>query len=136
MMRVKDFQNKEYNWPPSDKIADAEDTRGKSDLHIKCRQLLRTLYPTRPPLEEVPIPGTRLHFDFVLPQRRICIEVQGQQHFEDNSFFYSDKFGFGKAKQRDKQKKAWCRLNNLLLIELNYDEDVETWKEKILLAKH
>lgn len=135
-MKVKDFNNKEYNWPPSDKVADVEDISNKSELHIKCRQLLRKLYPTRPPLEEVTIPGTQLKFDFVLPQRRICIEVQGQQHFEHNNFFYQDKTGLGKAIQRDKKKQEWCKMNNLLLIELRYDEDILDWEEKILLAKH
>ena len=135
-MKVKDFQDKEHNWPPSDRVANAGDTSNKSDLHIRCRNLLRKLYPTRPPLEEVPIPGTKLRFDFVLPQRRICIEVQGQQHFEDNGFFYSDRMGLGKSKQRDKRKREWCNLNNLLLIELLYNEDDFDWEEKILLAKH
>ena len=135
-MKVKDFNNNEHNWPPSDRIVDAGSTAGKSDLHIKCRTLLRTLYPTRPPLEEVPIPGTKLRFDFVLPQRKICIEVQGQQHFEDNSFFYNTRADFANAKKRDRTKQEWCDLNGLLLIELRYDEDISDWKDKILLAKH
>lgn len=135
-MKVKDFQDKECNWPPNSCIADAEDTRGKSSFHIKCRQLLRELYPTRPPLEEVLIPGTQMRFDFVLPQRKMCIEVQGQQHSENNGFFYEDKLAFGRAQQRDKTKQRWCKLNGLLLIELFHDEDIMDWKEKILLAKH
>ena len=136
LMKVKDFQNREYNWPPADRVANFDDTSNKSELHLKCRQLLRELYPTRPPLEEVPIPGTQLRFDFVLPQRRICIEVQGEQHSQDNRFFFNDRLSFGKAQQNDKKKKEWCSLNNLLLIELLFDEDIDDWKDKILLAKH
>lgn len=135
-MKVKDFNDREHNWPSADRMVDADDTSNKSEPHLRCRKLLRDLYPTRPPLEEVPIPGTRMRLDFVLPQRRICIEVQGQQHAEDNRFFYSDKLEFGKAKQRDKQKKEWCRMNNLLLIELFHDETISEWQDKILLAKH
>lgn len=130
-MKVKDFAGNLYNWPPSKHVPNVDDLRPRSELHIKCRELLKELYPSRPPLEEVPIPGTRLFLDFVLPHRNICIEVQGQQHY-NALFFFNSKADFEKSKQRDRQKKDWCLLNNLLLIELKYDESEEEWKNKIL----
>lgn len=130
-MKVKDFAGNFHNWPPTGHVAQPDDIRPKSELHLKCRQLLKELYPTRPPLEEVPIPGTRLLIDFVLPHRNICIEVQGQQHYND-IFFFNSKADFERSKQRDRQKSDWCTLNNLILIELKYNESIEEWKKKLL----
>ena len=31
---------------------------------------------------------------------------------------------------RDKDKRAWCELNHMTLIELNYDESEEQWRAK------
>lgn len=132
-MKVLDFSNHTYNWPPDSCIYDVEDTRPRSSLHLLCRKLLFELYPTRPIFEEVPIPGTQLKFDFVLIHRKICIEVQGQQHFDNTSFFFNNKFEFAKAKGRDSTKRKWCDINGLRLIELLYSEKEEEWKNKILL---
>ena len=134
-MKVLDFSNYQHNWPPDSCIFDKEDMRPRSSLHLSCRQLLFELYPTRTLFEEVPIPGTQLKFDFVLLHRKICIEVQGQQHFDSTSFFYNNKFEFAKAKGRDKTKHKWCSINGLRLIELLYNESVEEWKKKILLTQ-
>ena len=131
-MKIKDFAGYIHNWPPVDCIPDNTDTRPRSSLHLKCRELLQELYPTRPLFEEVPIPGTQMSFDFVLLHRKICIEVQGQQHFDNTSFFFNNKFEFAKAQGRDKLKKRWCEENGLRLIELLYNEDEEEWRKKIL----
>ena len=36
---------------------------------------------------------------------------------------------FFKAQARDKDKRAWCKLNHINLIELNYNESEEEWRE-------
>ena len=38
---------------------------------------------------------------------------------------------FYKAKARDKEKREWCELNNMRLVELNYNEDIDEWRRKI-----
>jgi hypothetical protein len=37
---------------------------------------------------------------------------------------------FFKAKARDSDKAAWCELNNMNLIELNYNEKEPEWRVK------
>ena len=53
-----------------------------------------------------------------------------QQHFEYVPFFHGDKLEFFKSKARDKKKKEWCRINNITLIELRYDER-DRWEEQL-----
>jgi very-short-patch-repair endonuclease len=81
----------------------------------------------------VTIPGTRpsLYADFVLPTRKLMVEVHGQQHYEQIQFFH-DKREFAAAKRRDAQKKEWCNLNSFTLVELPYSEDVDEWRERVI----
>ena len=130
-MKIKDNQGNIHNFPPSGYDVDFDDNRPRSELHIRCRNLLRSLYPTQRILEEVPLPNERLFLDFFLPAQKKGIEVNGQQHYSFSQFFHSNKFEFAKAKQRDKRKRGWCEMNGITLIELKYDEDEETWIKKI-----
>lgn len=69
-------------------------------------------------LEEFVIPETRLSLDFFVPAARIAFEFQGIQHDKFNKFYHSTKSGFDKQKHRDLIKQEWCKLNNILLIEV------------------
>ena len=131
-MRVKDLDGRFYNWPPTGCVPPKTDEVGKSSYHIKCRNLLQTLHPTRRIMEEVPIPGHRLFLDFYIPHRQVAIEVQGEQHFKYIPHFHGTKLGFFEAQQRDRTKAEWCILNEIDLIELRYDEDEESWLKKIV----
>jgi very-short-patch-repair endonuclease len=64
----------------------------------------------------------QLRFDFYLPELRVCIEVQGQQHFTFNNFHYESVNEFKRQKVRDVLKQEWCEENNNTLIALKYDK--------------
>jgi very-short-patch-repair endonuclease len=52
--------------------------------------------------------GQILRFDFYIPSLNLYVEVQGQQHFTFNSFFYESDLDFKKQKRRDSLKEEWC----------------------------
>jgi|14BtaG_2_1085337.scaffolds.fasta_scaffold00392_2 hypothetical protein len=131
-MKVYDFDDREYNWPPSGHEVDIDDRRKRSDLHLRTRAILKSLYPTQSVLEEVPLPGMRLFLDFFLPSRKVCIEVHGQQHYNYTEHFHGDKMGFLRAKANDNRKIEWCHHNNLRIVELPYNESDDDWREKII----
>lgn len=61
----------------------------------------------------------QLPFDFYLPQYNICIEYDGEQHFEIIEYF--DGFnGFVERKIRDTIKNIYCQQNNIKLIRIPY----------------
>lgn len=103
----------------------------KSQYHLKARELIRELYPNHPAYEEVMLPGSRLYVDFLLPTNSMMIEVHGEQHYSDNSFFYKTYADFIAAKQRDARKKEWCELNNYTYVELPYKESNDDWKKRL-----
>lgn len=130
-MKVRDFDGNECRWPPTGYNVNFDDIRPRSSLHIRCRELLRKLYPTEQILEEVPIPNLNLFVDFYLPFRKIVVECQGEQHSKFIPHFHKTKIGFAKSKARDKRKKEWCQINNIRIVELPFFESDEEWKTRI-----
>ncbi len=132
-MNVKDLDGNTNKWNLTGYIAKGSVTK-KSSLHLKARSLIKDCYPTLQILEEVPISVRRsetLYLDFYLPLTKTCIEVHGEQHYKFVPFYHTNKFGFFKHKKRDQEKKDWCDINGISVIELSYAESEEEWISKI-----
>tara|TARA_R110002124_G_scaffold86645_1_gene223854 strand:- start:88 stop:483 length:396 start_codon:yes stop_codon:yes gene_type:complete len=130
-LKVIGLDNREYSWNP-------KSGGGKrSKLHQKAKEVLDSCFPYDRILEEVSLPGTRtvknksLRADFYIPNRTLIVEVHGQQHFKFNSFHFKDKLSFFRAQARDRSKVEWCSINDIRMVELNYDEDIDEWRNKI-----
>jgi hypothetical protein len=67
-----------------------------------------------------------LPFDFYLPYNNICIEYNGRQHYEKNSFFSAKE-----GKESDKIKKNYCKKNKIKLLIIPHFKMDKT--EKMLL---
>lgn len=66
--------------------------------------------------------GTKLFFDFYIKDLKIFIEVQGRQHTRFVRHFHGDKEGFIKSKKRDNLKIEYAQEENILFIQIHYDE--------------
>lgn len=64
------------------------------------------------------ITGYLLKFDFYLPSYNICIEYDGEQHFQEINFFEQN--SSTSVKYRDDLKTAYCKENNIKLIRIPY----------------
>lgn len=109
-----------------------------SFYHKIARVLLKEMFRGYNIYEEVKLPGSVkpakksvLYLDFFIPNAIMAIEVHGEQHFKYVPYFHKSKAGFAQAKKRDLDKKEWCRINEITLVELRWDEDPEYWREKI-----
>lgn len=84
-----------------------------------------------------------LPFDFYLPEHNCCIEVDGEQHFEENKNHFYSFYGkdgveksFAKRVALDKIKTNYCLQNNIKLIRVSYKEFKKDKKfEKIILSQ-
>ncbi len=130
-MRVVDSQGKQHVWPPPGCEVGLNDMRPRSELHLRCRSLLHRMYPTQPILEEVPIPNENLVCDFYLPLRRVVVECHGKQHYKFVQHFHKDRVGYARAVNNDKRKKEWCKMNNISVAVLPYNESDEEWQVRI-----
>lgn len=132
-MLIVGLDGKEHSWNLS--MYCNNDRANASSGHKRARGLLVDIFPFDQILEELTLPGSgrfKLYADFFVPAQMLMIEVQGQQHFEFNPFFHKTKYAFYKAKQRDKQKVEWCKINNIDLIALDDKETEDEWRTKII----
>ena len=134
-MKITGLDGREYSWNPSSKQSK---TQNRSKLHTKAKDLLKSVFPYDRILEEVTLVGTNsgtrkgtLRADFFIPNRNLIVEVHGEQHFKFNGFFFKDKLSFFRAKARDRDKKEWCRINDIEIVEFNYDEEIDEWRTKV-----
>jgi len=63
----------------------------------------------------------KLPFDFYLPEKNICIEYDGEQHFRPIDYFGGNET-FEKQKERDIIKNNYCLENNIKLIRIPFDK--------------
>ncbi len=63
--------------------------------------------------------------DIFIPSKKIAIEYQGQQHYEEITFFDGEE-GLRKRKERDEVKRKKCLDNGIILVEWSYLDDVDT----------
>lgn len=127
------LDGKTYKFAPASNRMNTD----KSSLHNEVIQIIKEEFPTIRPLEDVSARINRwvnLYIDIFIPICRVAIEVHGKQHFEEIGFFHKNRQDFFKSNRRDQQKKEWCELNEIVLVELRYDEDREEWRQKIKVA--
>lgn len=65
---------------------------------------------------------TNYEFDFYLPEKNLCIEYDGVQHFKPVSYFGGLK-SFELQKIRDEIKNEYCKKNDIKLLRISYLED-------------
>ena len=73
-----------------------------------------------------------LPFDFYLPDYNLCIEYQGQQHYDAIEYFGGEK-SLKYTQHHDKIKKNYCINNNIQLIYIPYWENTEDYLNQNLL---
>lgn len=64
-----------------------------------------------------PLSKGKFRFDFYLPDYNICIEYDGEQHFQEVSIFKDD---LKTIQYRDKLKNQYCKKHNIDLIRIPY----------------
>ena len=106
----------------------------RSQSQFRLGELIRLVYgPNAMILEEFPVIGTRMSLDFYLPHHNIAFEFQGRQHTEYVHHFHRDKKTFERQQTRDRDKRRWCVLNEIDLVEV-HDKNISTDDLKALIS--
>jgi very-short-patch-repair endonuclease len=106
----------------------------RSNGQYQLGRQLSKLYSGYTVLEEFSIPESRLAIDFFVPNAKIAFEFQGIQHDEFNKHFHVDATGFRTSKRRDADKKRWCKINGITLVEVR-DEHITLDKLRELICQ-
>jgi hypothetical protein len=75
--------------------------------------------------------NSKLLFDFVIPELKIAIEVQGEQHYTFNTMFHKDRTSLVKQQYRDTLKTQWCDENDYKLLEIHFSKLETLTKEEL-----
>lgn len=94
----------------------------RSKFQTKVKEILYNKWFGDLVYEELRIAGTSLSLDFYNASKKIAIEVQGAQHLKFTSMFHKTKNDFLRQLKRDEKKLNFCRLNNIVLLEV-YPQD-------------
>jgi hypothetical protein len=92
--------------------------KSRSKFQFDVKSFLKKFWQGDVVFEEMRIVGTRLSLDFYNANKKIAIEVQGQQHFKYTPFFHNTRNAYLKQIKRDVSKIDFCNLNNIKLIEI------------------
>ena len=73
-------------------------------------------------LSELRVPRTLMRVDYMLPSRKLAIEVDGKGSHEWNPFFMKSRAGFLASIKRDSAKEEILALNGFAIIRIT-DKD-------------
>ena len=110
---VKNIKNCIIDW----------DGKSRSKFQFEVKIFLKKYWSGDVVFEELKVVGTRLTIDFYNANKKIAIEVQGQQHFKYVPFFHGNRANYLGQIKRDYKKIEFCELNKIKLIEI-YPKDI------------
>lgn len=124
--KILNLSTKEYKTVRADHIT--SDKRYLSSTHIKSVGELRIKsYLERRGIDYVS-PKTfeglkdkqKLHYDFYLPNNRVLIEYQGEQHFNADKQISCNPHAYELQVKHDEMKRSYAKNNNYTLYEIPY----------------
>lgn len=92
----------------------------RSKFQDEVKKFLYPYWKNDVVFEELRLVETRLTFDFFNANKKIAIEVQGQQHTKFVPFFHGSRAKFLQQLKRDSKKYDFCEINGFKLVEI-YD---------------
>lgn len=128
-MLVTTLDNEQIRWSPK-----GHRRAGVSTGHVNSLALIQELWPTVLILEEVSVPVRKrktLYLDIYVPMMKTAIEFHGPQHYKYTPHFHRNIKEFMEGRKNDNEKKEWCELNGIRLIEFNDEDTAETMRTKL-----
>ena len=122
-MKFIGLDGREKNLKNAKKYLIKWEKESRSKLQLNVKNFLEPYWNNDIVFEEFRIAGTRLTFDFYNANKKIAIEVQGQQHTKYIKFFHSNRLKYLQQLKRDHKKLEFCEKNNIKLIEI-YHTDI------------
>lgn len=98
----------------------------RSNFQKDVKNILKNYWERHIVFEEFPIVGTKMSLDFYNANRKIAIEVQGQQHIKYVPHFHGGyKNNYLAQLDRDQKKISFCELNEITLLEIYSIKDID-----------
>ena len=108
---------------------------GNSSLEKMFRDLIHPFWTNYIVLFQPRIPGSLLKLDFLNVNKKLVVEIDGEQHGKFNAFFHNkSRANYLSSIKRDLEKEKWCERNSIKLLRLN-EEDLQCFSLKYIQKK-
>jgi hypothetical protein len=124
-MKFLDPLGKERNLKGAKKYLINWEEKSRSKFQKNVKDFLKDYWLHDIVFEEFRIVGTRLSLDFYNANKKIAVEVQGDQHVRYVKHFHKNRLKYLEQLKRDQKKLDFCEINDIKLVEI-YSTDVVT----------
>jgi len=122
-MKLKKLNGKEVNFNINSYRIDW-DCESASKFQTRVKDFFRPYWQGQIVLEEFRIPSTLWRIDFLNLNKKLAVEVNGNQHREYNEHFHQgSRVKYLNQIKRDYKKEQWILLNGFLYCEV-FPEDM------------
>lgn len=134
-MRVLNYiSNKEVSLNTK-KYAINWEKSGASKLEKQFRDLIYPYWKRSIVLFQCRIPGAKLRLDFLNCNKRLAVEIDGEQHSKFVKFFHNNSLNVWKeSMKRDSEKYEWLEKNNIKFVQL-VKEDLDNFSPDVIYEK-
>lgn len=99
------------------------EAKSRSKFQNRVKDFLKPYWKNDIVFEEFRIVGSRLSLDFYNANKKIAVEVQGDQHTRYVKHFHKNRLKYLDQLKRDQKKLDFCEFNDIKLVEI-YSTDV------------
>jgi len=108
---------------------------GASGIEIQFRNLIFPYWKNSIVLYQPRIPGSLLRLDFLNCNKRLCVEINGEQHGKFNKHFHhNSRMNYLASIKKDVIKQQWLEKNNIALLELE-KKDLDLFSSEYIKEK-
>lgn len=121
-MKFLDPLGKQRNLKGAKKYLIDWEAKSRSKFQNNVKSFLKSYWVHDIVFEEFRIVGTRLSLDFYNANKKIAVEVQGDQHVKYVKHFHKNRLKYLEQLKRDQKKLDFCNFNGIKLVEI-YSKD-------------
>tara|TARA_R110000772_G_scaffold45926_1_gene104988 strand:+ start:396 stop:803 length:408 start_codon:yes stop_codon:yes gene_type:complete len=121
-MKFLDPLGKQRNLKGAKKYLINWEGKSRSKFQNNVKNFLKSYWVHDIVFEEFRIVGTRLSLDFYNANKKIAVEVQGDQHVKYVKHFHKNRLKYLEQLKRDQKKLDFCNFNGIKLVEI-YSKD-------------
>lgn len=131
------IHRKQYRYVKKYGIFALQPRKGVSEPQTALFKVIRAMFK-EPVYQEVIFDWNMYHrYDIIVPDHKLCVEYDGEQHFKFVKLFHKTKEGFNKSKEVEAQKEASIRGHGFTVVRFSYIQNIDDpiFVEKVIKLK-
>jgi hypothetical protein len=100
------------------------EAKSRSKFQNRVKDFLKDYWCNDIVFEEFRIVGTRLSLDFYNANKKVAVEVQGDQHVRFVKHFHKNRLKYLDQLKRDQKKLDFCEINDIKLVEVYTTDEI------------